>query len=239
MSSKTIFSVVIVLAVAAGVFYFVQKSPANEEVFCTMDALMCPDGSGVGRSGPNCTFLACPAQESFTGELQQAVGGEFQLIVPSPDATTQEVTYALPLEIRVSNTLKDFVGKRVVVYGAFTTGNTYRVETLREATDADATVGTVGLGETALIGRVRITLEEITQDSRCPIDAVCIQAGSVTARVTLQSDTDKETVSMEEQKPVPFDIFSVSILSVAPARMASEPFDETAYRITFKVEPLK
>lgn len=36
---------------------------AGEEdpVFCTMDAKMCPDGSYVGRQGPNCEFAACPS----------------------------------------------------------------------------------------------------------------------------------------------------------------------------------
>ncbi len=29
-------------------------------VACTMDAKLCPDGSSVGRSGPNCEFAACP-----------------------------------------------------------------------------------------------------------------------------------------------------------------------------------
>jgi uncharacterized protein YneF (UPF0154 family) len=31
------------------------------DVFCTMDAMQCPDGSWVGRSGPNCEFK-CPAR---------------------------------------------------------------------------------------------------------------------------------------------------------------------------------
>lgn len=34
--------------------------PKEEPVFCTMDAKLCPDGSYVGRSGPNCDFAACP-----------------------------------------------------------------------------------------------------------------------------------------------------------------------------------
>ncbi|GMU74305.1 MAG: hypothetical protein AMXMBFR44_5020 [Candidatus Campbellbacteria bacterium] len=238
MPSKTVISILVILAASAGIYYVVQKEPADEQVFCTMDALMCPDGSGVGRSGPDCEFLSCPAQDKFVGELQQTAGGEFQLIIPSPDATTQEVTYVLPLEIRVSNALKEFVGKNVVVYGEFLEGNRYRVETLEEATDADITIGTVALGETKLINRVRITFNSVVSDNRCPIDAVCIQAGSVTANVTLQSDTDKETLNINDQKPVAFDTFEISIVSVAPARMASQPFDETAYRIVFNVKSL-
>ncbi len=29
-------------------------------VACTMDAKICPDGTGVGRTGPNCEFAPCP-----------------------------------------------------------------------------------------------------------------------------------------------------------------------------------
>lgn len=31
----------------------------DEPVFCTMDAFQCPDGTWVGRTGPNCEFV-CP-----------------------------------------------------------------------------------------------------------------------------------------------------------------------------------
>ena len=31
----------------------------SELIACTMDAMMCPDGSYVGRTGPNCEFV-CP-----------------------------------------------------------------------------------------------------------------------------------------------------------------------------------
>jgi hypothetical protein len=36
----------------------------NGPVACTMDAKICPDGSAVGRTGPNCEFAACPAAKT-------------------------------------------------------------------------------------------------------------------------------------------------------------------------------
>ncbi|MFA6171625.1 MAG: TspO/MBR family protein [Patescibacteria group bacterium] len=33
---------------------------APEQVNCTMEARLCPDGSAVGRIGPNCEFVPCP-----------------------------------------------------------------------------------------------------------------------------------------------------------------------------------
>lgn len=32
----------------------------SEPVACTMDAKICPDGSAVGRMGPDCAFAPCP-----------------------------------------------------------------------------------------------------------------------------------------------------------------------------------
>lgn len=47
---------------------------SNEPIACTMDAKICPDGSAVGRVGPNCEFAACPAPKTVqcTDEMKQA-----------------------------------------------------------------------------------------------------------------------------------------------------------------------
>ncbi|MFH1036526.1 MAG: hypothetical protein V1756_00445 [Patescibacteria group bacterium] len=43
----------------------------DENVGCTMEAKLCPDGSAVGRTGPNCEFAECPDVE--TGILKGKV----------------------------------------------------------------------------------------------------------------------------------------------------------------------
>lgn len=45
---------------------------------CTMEAKICPDGSAVGRTGPNCEFAACPdiatsERETVTARVGQTV----------------------------------------------------------------------------------------------------------------------------------------------------------------------
>lgn len=54
----TILVLVAVATVVGGVFYFNYKTISP--VACTMEAKLCPDGSYVGRSGPNCEFAKCP-----------------------------------------------------------------------------------------------------------------------------------------------------------------------------------
>lgn len=44
----------------AGNSTYVEEIDDNENVSCTLDALICPDGSAVGRIPPDCEFAACP-----------------------------------------------------------------------------------------------------------------------------------------------------------------------------------
>lgn len=43
--------------------YLMKKRPVDlGNTACTMDAKICPDGTAVGRSGPNCEFEKCPGE---------------------------------------------------------------------------------------------------------------------------------------------------------------------------------
>ncbi len=40
------------------------KGPGTPGRACTMEARLCPDGSAVGRTGPNCEFALCPGEKA-------------------------------------------------------------------------------------------------------------------------------------------------------------------------------
>lgn len=42
----------------------ITPPPVDETVFCTTDAMLCPDGSYVARVAPNCNFAPCPETET-------------------------------------------------------------------------------------------------------------------------------------------------------------------------------
>jgi hypothetical protein len=52
-----------VLVVGGGIYWW-QKSKVPAQKACTQEAKICPDGSSVGRTGPNCEFAACPTSTS-------------------------------------------------------------------------------------------------------------------------------------------------------------------------------
>lgn len=41
---------------------FFEKVDSGEKA-CTQEAKLCPDGSAVGRTGPNCEFAPCPGEK--------------------------------------------------------------------------------------------------------------------------------------------------------------------------------
>ncbi|MDE1924737.1 MAG: hypothetical protein KGH79_00970 [Patescibacteria group bacterium] len=63
----------VVVLVGAGVWYL-TRSPAGSPVACSADAMQCPDGSWVGRSGPNCEFV-CPASAATSTATTTNGGG--------------------------------------------------------------------------------------------------------------------------------------------------------------------
>lgn len=69
------FLVVVVLAGSGYWLYSsLQSAPLSEQpVACTADAMQCPDGSYVGRSGPHCEFI-CPTASSTTDGTSTGTG---------------------------------------------------------------------------------------------------------------------------------------------------------------------
>jgi hypothetical protein len=56
-----------------------RSSPPPDSVACTMEAKVCPDGSTVGRVGPNCEFAACPGADTSTTTAPSSVTVEAQI----------------------------------------------------------------------------------------------------------------------------------------------------------------
>jgi len=71
---------VLIIAAAAGAYWYFSKS---KPVACTEEAKICPDGSFVGRAGPNCEFAECP---SGTNDGQNCI----QVITPAKNLATGE-----------------------------------------------------------------------------------------------------------------------------------------------------
>jgi hypothetical protein len=62
MKSYPVLILGIMVIVIGSLFAILTQSFLSPQVqrACTMEAKLCPDGSSVGRTGPNCEFAECP-----------------------------------------------------------------------------------------------------------------------------------------------------------------------------------
>ena len=87
------------VAVVSSLLYVFTSTGINtpQEIACTMEAKICPGGSAVGRSGPNCEFAPCPLVSEIDDDLQKHIDEKSELIkleTPEP-----YVTITSPLNI--------------------------------------------------------------------------------------------------------------------------------------------
>lgn len=122
---KIIFIIIVIVILGVVVFGFnrepaVAPGPENSSggVYCTQDLNLCPDGSYVGRGGPNCEFGPCPTVKPvFTQSFSPTVSVKISPTVsttPTLTSKNQIVTIvfanntANPLnaKIRVGDTVR-------------------------------------------------------------------------------------------------------------------------------------
>lgn len=62
MTKSTIIVLVILVLVLGAAYWSTKAFPIikPENIGCTMEAKICPDGSAVGRVAPSCEFATCP-----------------------------------------------------------------------------------------------------------------------------------------------------------------------------------
>lgn len=148
----------------------VSPSPTpTGAVACTMDARMCPDGSYVGRQGPNCEFALCPVTAA---------------------TTTVPTTVSFRAKL----------GQKV---------------------------GDAG---------VSITPLTVLEDSRCPVDVQCIQAGTVRldTEITIQGVTTKEVLTLNNRLMRGTTTILLSL--VEPEKNSKTTFPKSNYTFVFEVK---
>ena len=75
-----------------------------EQTYCTQEAKLCPDGSYVGRTGPDCEFAACPA-ENGNGLWKTITDGKTGATFQYPERLLTEYIHAIdwPPQVQILN----------------------------------------------------------------------------------------------------------------------------------------
>jgi hypothetical protein len=91
----------------------------------------------------------------------------------------------------------------------------------------------VQLGQPTRLDAVTITPLALLEDSRCPQDVQCIQAGTVRINARLSGSASRLETEMKLGTPVPFAGSFYALTGACPAPHTDQPAAERVYRFTF------
>ena len=87
-----------------------------------------------------------------------------------------------------------------------------------------------GLGEALQVGKLIAEPRSVEEDSRCPIDVQCIQAGRVVVNTRLNGDGWTETVPLVLNQPYATHGTTVTLISVRPDKYSDRNTPRAEYR---------
>ncbi len=79
MKTKSLIAIIVIAIIIVGGYLAFKNYFQNTNIACTLEAKICPDGSSVGRTGPNCEFAECP---KITENIYQNDEYGFRLTFP-------------------------------------------------------------------------------------------------------------------------------------------------------------
>lgn len=91
------------------------------------------------------------------------------------------------------------------------------------------------LGETVVVLGVSITPKDVIEDSRCPLDVQCVQAGTVRVVTEAVSGLGTSTQPMTLNQPLTTEAEEIILVDVMPTPRAGIPVADEDYRFRFEV----
>ncbi len=102
------------------------------------------------------------------------------------------------------------------------------------ATNAVAVVASE-IGDRSELGNVILTPLEIVEDSRCPANVRCIQAGTVRLKVRLQEHRKSWEAIIALEQPARLEGEWLHLVGVCPAQIVPQVLPQRDYRFTFAI----
>lgn len=87
-----------------------------------------------------------------------------------------------------------------------------------------------------------VTFTGVVEDSRCPIDAVCVQAGWATILLSVAYGGSRSEVRLSTREGASADTLhghELRLISLLPPPRAAAPTPSEAYRVTLTVDSLR
>ena len=110
---------------------------------------------------------------------------------------------------------------------------------LRSPVDANAPLDApfqLKAGGTAVVpGGLTIRFDEVSSDSRCPIDVICVHAGEAVVAMTLRNTARREWKTNPSGVDVSYAGYAITLVELQPSPRAGQAIPQSAYVATLTV----
>jgi hypothetical protein len=95
-------------------------------------------------------------------------------------------------------------------------------------------------GQAVSVSEADVTLrfDGVSGDSRCPIDATCIQGGDALVQIAVlrpRSSTQSYTLHTGNLRPVVHDDLTIALVDLTPYPYSARPIQPGDYRLTLRI----
>jgi hypothetical protein len=136
--------------------------------------------------------------------------------------------------------LESFIGDEVEVYAQYVSEGQYTLygDVRYYAAPVDSGTVTLKINEKGSVFGVTLTPLEILEDSRCPIDVQCIQAGTLRVLVIIETSDNTSEQELAFNEVVNTEDNEITLVQVNPITDSSSSIDSSEYTLTFKIKSI-
>ncbi len=247
MRKKFFLSLLILVIIGLGYYYLIRPTAIVSAPTQTTE-----EPNPIDSSSENSTpDIPSDPVENFSGLLTEVntgcfADGECYVVVAGKHVTTllgrrQEVVGSV-LGVEGFGDLEQYINSEVEVRalkladGTFTLygDSGYYIKVIPKQSVVTKT--TLSFGQSGAVSLIQITPKELIEDSRCPTDVNCIQAGTVRVRASLIGTAGEEERTFVLGKPQ--NVFGQEIIleSVLPIKISTKSSRNNDYQFTFALE---
>jgi hypothetical protein len=99
------------------------------------------------------------------------------------------------------------------------------------------TTVTMGLGDTATVNGNTLKAMHVFEDSRCPSDVQCIQAGRVVVAISVESPSGLSTYELPLGQTYTTEALEITLDEVTPYPISTHKTTDEEYSFTFTIVP--
>ncbi len=138
----------------------------------------------------------------------------------------------------MNNTIKNIIAVVAILLIGYAIYSAPKPETNENSRVMAPEDVSVAVGETKeVMSGLFLTLNEVTNDYRCPVDANCIEGGAINTNITLrEGDTTLNTFYSSDGVYLSFNGYNVSIVGVLPELYSGQTINPSDYVVTFHIE---